>query len=137
MNKPLSIRLTLALAATLSTPALAEQSQADHDHSAPEGMAQHMQMMQGMNASAPAAAAPSGAQSEHQTFGVVRKIDLANGKITLRHGPIPALGMGAMTMNYRVRDKALLDGLKAGDTVEFSAKQIDGAYTVTSLKRKP
>jgi Cu/Ag efflux protein CusF len=45
--------------------------------------------------------------------------------------------MGAMTMNYRVHDKAMLEGLKAGDMVEFSANQIDGAYTVTSLKRKP
>ena len=128
MNKPLKTCSLLALAAALCTPVLAAQSHADHDHSTPEGMAQHMQMMQ------PAA---SGAQGEHQTEGVVRKIDAANGKITLRHGPIPALGMGAMTMNYRVRDKALLDGLKAGDTVEFSAQQIDGAYTVLTLKRKP
>lgn len=138
MNKPLkTCSLLLTLIAALCTPALAAPSHADHDHSTPEGMAQHMQMMQGMPASAPAAAAPSGAQGEHQTFGVVRKIDAVNGKITLRHGPIPALGMGAMTMNYRVRDKALLDGLKAGDTVEFSAQQIDGAYTVTTLKPKP
>lgn len=134
MNKSLKTCSLLALAAALCTPALAAPSHADHDHSTPEGMAQHMQMMQGMPASAPA---PSGAQGEHQTEGLVRKIDAANGKITLRHGPIPALGMGAMTMNYRVRDKALLDGLKPGDTVEFSAQQIDGAYTVTSLKRKP
>ena len=134
MNKPLKTCSLLALAAALCTPVLAAQSHADHDHSTPEGMAQHMQMMQGMPASAPTA---SGAQGEHQTFGVVRKIDAANGKITLRHGPIPALGMGAMTMNYRLRDKALLDGIKAGDTVEFSAKQIDGAYTVITLKRKP
>ncbi len=128
MNKSLKTCSLLALAAALCTPALAAPSHADHDHSTPEGMAQHMQMMQ------PAA---SGAQGEHQTEGVVRKIDAASGKITLRHGPIPALGMGAMTMNYRVRDKALLDGLKAGDTVEFSAQQIDGAYTVLTLKRKP
>lgn len=115
----------LTLSAALAAPALAAESHADHDHSTPQGMAQHMQMMQ-------AASAAAGA---HQTEGLVRKIDLAAGKITLRHGAMP--GMAAMTMVYRVQNKALLDGIQAGDTVQFSAEKIDGADTVTALARKP
>ncbi|WP_449370660.1 copper-binding protein [Thiomonas sp.] len=132
MNKPLKTCSTLALAVALCAPALAAPSHADHDHATPEGMAQHMQMMQGMAASAPAA---SGAQHAHQTEGLVRKIDAASGKITLRHGA--TAGMGAMTMIYRAQDKAQLDGLKEGDTVVFSAEKIDGAYILTSISRKP
>ncbi|OYV40998.1 MAG: hypothetical protein B7Z83_00350 [Thiomonas sp. 20-64-5] len=116
---------TLALAAALATPALAAESHADHDHSTPQGMAQHMQMMQGASA----------ASGSHQAEGLVRKIDLAAGKITLRHAA--TADMAAMTMVYHVRDKALLDGIKAGDTVQFSAEKIDGADTVTAIARKP
>lgn len=117
----------LTLSAALAAPALATGSHADHDHSTPEGMAQHMQRMQGASA----------ASDSHQAEGLVRKIDLAAGKITLRHGAIPGMNMGAMTMVYRVQNKALLDGIKAGDTVQFSAEKIDGADTVTAIARKP
>lgn len=120
----------LAFAAALATPALAAGSHAGHDHSTPEGMAQHMQMMQSMQAASPTATA-----GQHETDGVVRKIDVAAGKITLRHGPIPNLGMGAMTMAYQVKDKAMLDGLKDGDAVRFTAERVDGVYTVTRLER--
>ena len=122
----------LTLSAALAAPALATGSHADHDHSTPEGMAQHMQMMQdmpGMTATA------QSASDQPQTEGVVRKIDLAAGKITLRHGA--TADMAAMTMIYRVRDKALLDGINEGGTVQFSAEKIDGADTVTAIARKP
>jgi Cu/Ag efflux protein CusF len=125
MKNPLQILATVALSAALATPGLAAESHADHDHSTPQGMAQHMQMMQGGSAAAGA----------HQTEGLVRKIDPGQGKITLRHGAIG--DMPAMTMVYRVKDKAMLDGLKPGDTVLFSAEKIDGADTVTAISRKP
>ncbi len=123
----------LAFAAAVTTPALAAGSHADHDHSTPEGMAQHMQMMQSMPGMQ--AASPTAAAGRHETDGVVRKIDAAASKITLRHGPIPNLGMGAMTMGYQVKDKAMLDGLKDGDAVRFTAERVDGVYTVTHLER--
>ena len=126
-------RLLSALAAAtacIALPAQAAGTHADHDHSTPDGMAQHMQMMQADTASGAAA-------QSHAAEGVVRKIDPATGKITLRHGPIPSLGMGAMTMNYQVRDKALVEGLKTGDAVTFTAEKVDGAYVVTAISRKP
>lgn len=67
--------------------------------------------------------------------GVVRKVDKSAGKITLKHGPIPNLGMPDMLMVFRVSDPAMLDQVKAGDKVRFSADKIEGAYTVTRLER--
>ena len=64
----------------------------------------------------------------------VRKVDLGAGKITLRHGEIKNLGMPPMTMVFQVKDKAFLNGLKAGDTVKFTADKIKGAYTVMSIE---
>lgn len=80
------------------------------------------------------AIAAAGAQAAD---GEVRKIDLDQGKITLKHGEIKNLEMPAMTMVFRVRDKAALAGLAVGDRVLFDAQKIDGQYTVTSIKKQP
>ena len=66
--------------------------------------------------------------------GEVRKVDLEQGKLTLRHGPIPNLDMPPMSMVFRVADPKLLDALKPGDKVRFTADKVDGAFTVTSLR---
>ena len=65
--------------------------------------------------------------------GEVRKIDAAQGKLTLRHGTIANLEMPAMTMVFRVADAALLGGLKVGDKIRFRAEQINGQLTVTEI----
>jgi Cu(I)/Ag(I) efflux system protein CusF len=88
-------------------------------------------------------AAPSGDHSSHhpeqassklQSDGEVRKVDLAQGKVTLRHGPLANLDMPAMTMVFTVADKKLLDGLKEGDKVRFNADKKDGTYIVTGIE---
>lgn len=75
------------------------------------------------------AAQPAGATVD----GEVRKIDKEAGKITLKHGPIPNLDMPGMTMVFRVKDPAMLDSVKAGDKVRFSAEKVAGALTVIQL----
>ncbi|HBU29572.1 MAG TPA: RND transporter [Thiobacillus sp.] len=80
---------------------------------------------------------PAAAQTRAMSEGVVRKIDAANGKITLRHGPIANLDMPPMSMVFRVQPPELLDGLKVGDRVTFHAEDIDGAYTVTAIQVAP
>lgn len=70
------------------------------------------------------------------TEGEVRKVDAANGKITLKHGEIKNLDMPPMTMVFGVKDKALLASVKAGDKVKFTAdKDAAGNYVVTSLEK--
>ena len=67
--------------------------------------------------------------------GEVRKVDLAQGKVTLRHGPLANLDMPAMTMVFRARPVTLLDGLQPGDLIDFTADKQDGQYVVTAIRR--
>ncbi len=67
--------------------------------------------------------------------GEVRRVDRAQGRLTLRHGPIESLNMPPMTMVFRVQDPSLLEGLMPGDRVRFEVQRIDGAYTVTRLEK--
>jgi Cu(I)/Ag(I) efflux system protein CusF len=69
--------------------------------------------------------------------GEVRKIDKPQGKVTLQHGELKALEMPPMTMAFRVADPALLEGLAIGDRVRFDAARINGAYTVTAIRKQP
>ena len=65
----------------------------------------------------------------------IRKVDRDAKKVTLKHGPIKNLDMPPMTMVFQVRDAKLLDSLKAGDKVRFSAEQQQGAYVVTAVEK--
>ncbi len=68
--------------------------------------------------------------------GVVVKVDQPAKKITINHGPIPQLDMDEpMTMVYAASDPTMLTGLKAGDKVNFEAKQVNGQYTVTKIEK--
>ena len=64
----------------------------------------------------------------------VRKIDSANQKITLRHGPLANLGMPPMTMVFSVKDAAELEGLKVGDKVQFVAQQQGSQFVASELQ---
>ncbi|VCU70498.1 Cation efflux system protein CusF precursor [Pigmentiphaga humi] len=68
--------------------------------------------------------------------GEVRRVDAANGKITLKHGPIANLKLPAMTLVFRVSDPAMLSRVKPGDTVRFAAEQVDNQYTITAIEPK-
>ncbi|MCX7277633.1 MAG: copper-binding protein [Burkholderiales bacterium] len=67
--------------------------------------------------------------------GEVRKVDLSAQKITLKHGEIKNLDMPGMSMVFKVKDPALLDKVKAGDRVQFTAEDVNGALTVVSIER--
>ena len=67
--------------------------------------------------------------------GEVRKIDMDAKKITLKHGEIRNLDMPPMTMVFQVRDASLLDKVKPGDRVRFTAeKTAAGGYVVTGIQ---
>lgn len=66
--------------------------------------------------------------------GVVRRIDKEQGKVTLKHGPIPSLDMPGMTMVFKVADPKLLEGLREGDSVRFAADRVNGSILVTALQ---
>ena len=64
----------------------------------------------------------------------VKKIDLDNGKITLKHGDIKNLDMPGMTMVFTVRDKGQLTNLKPGDKVQFMVVQEGGKMIITDIQ---
>ena len=66
--------------------------------------------------------------------GEIVRINAADGKVTLRHGPIPNLDMGEMSgMVFPLADPAMLAGLKPGDRVVFEAERVNGRITVTKI----
>jgi Cu(I)/Ag(I) efflux system periplasmic protein CusF len=75
------------------------------------------------------------AQGTPTVTGTVEKVDTAQGKITIDHGPIPNLDMEPMTMVFRAKDPSLLKGVKAGDKVQFTADRVNGQISVTSIKK--
>jgi Cu/Ag efflux protein CusF len=79
------------------------------------------------------ASAPAAAPMSH---GEIRKVDKEAGKLTIKHGPLDNLGMGAMTMVFRVNDPAMLDQLKAGDKISFFADMVNGQLTVMQVEVK-
>lgn len=69
-----------------------------------------------------------------RTEGLVKKVDKAAGKVTIRHGAIENLGMPKMTMIFRVRDPAMLDRLKEGERILFVADKVNGKFTVMQFE---
>lgn len=86
------------------------------------------------HAAAPAVSSAAAATSLPMTDAEIRKIDLENKKITLKHGEIKNLDMPGMTMVFQVKDTAMLEKVKAGDKVKFTADKVNGAYTVMSIE---
>jgi Cu/Ag efflux protein CusF len=66
--------------------------------------------------------------------GEVRKVDKPAGKVTLRHGPVPSIDMPPMTMVFQVKDPALLEQVKMGDQVKFTAEKDGSNYIVTTME---
>lgn len=66
--------------------------------------------------------------------GEIRKVDMDNKKITIKHGEIKNLDMPGMTMVFQVKDDSFLSKVKAGDKVRFSVEKIGGAFVVTEIQ---
>ncbi len=77
-------------------------------------------------------ALPAAAQ---EVSGTVKKVDEAQGKLTIDHGPIKNLDMAAMSMVFKAGDPAMLKGLKAGDKIKFDADRVNGQITVVKLQK--
>jgi len=90
-------------------------------------------MRRGLFAIFLAAALPALAQP--LADGEIRKIDRNANTLTIKHGPIQAIDMPAMTMVFQVKDPAMLDQVKAGDRVKFQAEMAAGGkVTVTRIE---
>lgn len=70
----------------------------------------------------------------HTAVGIVKKVEPASARITLRHEPIAALGWPAMTMPFAVKDRKILTSVKPEQKVEFEFVQNGGAPVITSIR---
>ena len=118
-----SASLALVLSAAIASPAWAASHQGGHGSHGDHGK--------------PATTASTQATAGEMTDGEVRKVDKEAGKLTLKHADIKSLDMPAMTMVFVVKDKAVLDKLKAGDKIRFKAINDAGKFTVTELQMAP
>ena len=62
-------------------------------------------------------------------------VDPAQASVSLAHGPIPSLKWPAMTMDFKVRDAALLRTLKPGQKIAFDlAGETGGEYVIVRIQ---
>jgi len=80
------------------------------------------------------AAAPAKAASQPMSEGMVRRLDRAAGSVTITHGPIENLGMGAMTMTFSFKKGVVPAAVKEGDKVRFRAEEKGGQYSVVRVE---
>src|SRR3569623_3951 len=92
------------------------------------GGAMPMNNMGGMG-QAPASASAISAS------GVVRQVKPEAGKLKISHEPIAARGWPAMTMDFRVADKAMLEGLSVGDKVAFQLGKDARGMMITGIQK--
>lgn len=68
----------------------------------------------------------------HPLTGYVLEVTPEMNRITVRNPDIPGV-MTSMVMDYRVKDSALLAGIKPGDTIQ-ATMVMDGGYWLEDLK---
>jgi Cu(I)/Ag(I) efflux system protein CusF len=86
------------------------------------------------HATEPAKTATTTTARSYAATGIVTKVDAAAGKVTIDHEPIKELYWPSMTMDFAVRDKALLDKLGAGKKVNFEIAKQGANYVITAVK---
>ena len=80
-------------------------------------------------------AAKPGSASAHKGEGSVESVDLAQASVSLAHGPIPSLKWPSMTMDFQVKDAALLRTLKPGQRIAFEFVEAKpGEYNIVRVQ---
>ena len=85
-------------------------------------------------AAAAATAFAAGSAGRHSTKGTVKSVDARAGTVVLDHEPVKSMKWPAMTMSFKVQDKALMDKLGQGKKVEVEFEQRGKDYVITSAK---
>lgn len=69
------------------------------------------------------------------TRGQVTKIDEAQAKLTIQHGPIKKFNIDAMEMIFKAADLAMVKAVKVGDKIDFHVDKVNGQMMVTKLEK--
>ena len=73
----------------------------------------------------------AGTATTHAAEGTVESVDSSAGSVSITHGPVATLKWPGMTMEFKVKDRALLQGMKAGAKIRFEfTEQAPGEWMV-------
>lgn len=72
------------------------------------------------------------AGGSHSASGEVKSV--SGEKVSISHGPIKSMGMGAMTMSFGVVDPAMLKDIKAGQKIKFTFEEKNKQLVITEFE---
>ena len=90
-----------------------------------------------LNAPAPTPVATTASvpqNGDYQGRGKITRIDVKGGSVELDHEAIPS-AVPAMKKEYLVSDRAMLNGLKLGDEVNFTLRYNNGQETIEAISK--
>ena len=70
----------------------------------------------------------------HKAAAVVKEIDTENGRVMLTHQAVKSLNWPAMTMGFKVKDKAFLPKLAVGKQVVVEFRKEGADYVIVTIK---
>jgi len=76
----------------------------------------------------------TGVFAEEYTAGEIMKVDVGQKKLTIKHGELKNLEMPPMTMVFVVAEDSMIEEVKVGQKIEFTADRVNGRITVTEIK---
>lgn len=79
------------------------------------------------------AQASAAGQKTAKGTGLIQRIDRKKRVVTIKHGPLPALNMSAMTMTYAVKDERQLANLQPLQKVDFELSYDGKNYVITKI----
>jgi Cu/Ag efflux protein CusF len=71
------------------------------------------------------------------TKGEIRRVDVENKKVTIKHEEIKSLDMAPMSMVFNVETTEVLNGINHGDQVEFVAEQMGTKLFAKQFRKIP
>ena len=90
----------------------------------------------GAMAAAPPASAPVSATAAADVYRAEGKVESVDaGRITISHGPVPALKWPGMTMGFGKADPQAFPDIKAGDTIRFAFRKKGDGYELSTAQR--
>ena len=73
-------------------------------------------------------------QRVHSGSGIVKHVDMKNSMVNLAHEAIPSINWPAMTMDFSVKDPAIMKGIKPGDKIKFELTETTkGEFIITQI----
>lgn len=73
------------------------------------------------------------AAGTHEAQGTIKSVKSDVKKVTISHGPVKTMGMGAMTMDFGFNDPAMFAEMKAGKNIKFKFEDKPGGFVITEF----